>query len=50
MVKSEYPVAILYMDKLKISVEDYRSFSSFYSGGQTISTLEDQLLFHESTD
>ncbi|WP_244873287.1 serine hydrolase domain-containing protein [Brevibacillus reuszeri] len=44
-MKSEYPVAHLYIDKLKINVEDYRSFSSFYSGGQTVSTLEDQLRF-----
>ena len=44
-IKSEHPVANLYMDELKINVDDYRSFSSFYSGGQTVSTLEDLLLF-----
>ncbi|WP_010268190.1 serine hydrolase domain-containing protein [Paenibacillus senegalensis] len=44
-VKTDHPVANIYMDELKINVEEYRSFSSFYSGGQTVSTLEDQLLF-----
>lgn len=44
-LRSEHPVAHLYIDDLKINVDDYRSFSSFYSGGQTVSTLEDQLLF-----
>ncbi|MFS0556548.1 serine hydrolase domain-containing protein [Brevibacillus sp. 179-C9.3 HS] len=44
-VKCEHPVAHLYMDELKINVENYRSFSSFYSGGQTVSTMEDQLRF-----
>lgn len=45
VTKSKHPVAHLYLKKLKINVEDYISFSSFYSGGQTVSTLEDQLLF-----
>ncbi|MCM3762512.1 beta-lactamase family protein [Alkalihalobacillus oceani] len=44
-VKSEYPVADLYLDDVKINVEQYRSFSSFYSGGQTVCTLNDLLLF-----
>ncbi|MCY9517024.1 serine hydrolase domain-containing protein [Paenibacillus apiarius] len=44
-IKSEHPVAHVYMDELKINVDDYRSFSSFYSGGQTVCTLEDLLLF-----
>ncbi|GIP31841.1 serine hydrolase [Paenibacillus sp. J2TS4] len=44
-IKSEHPVAHIYMDELKIHVDDYRSFSSFYSGGQTVCTLEDQLIF-----
>ncbi len=44
-IKSEYPVANIYMDNLIIKVDDYQSFNSFYSGGQTVCTLEDQLLF-----
>ncbi|WP_244835598.1 serine hydrolase domain-containing protein [Shouchella clausii] len=44
-VKSDNPVAHLYLDDFKISVEQYRSFSSFYSGGQTVCTLEDLLVF-----
>ncbi|MCM3549489.1 beta-lactamase family protein [Alkalihalobacillus clausii] len=43
--KSDYPVANLYLDDLKINVEQYRSFSSFYAGGQTVCTIEDLLLF-----
>lgn len=43
--KSDYPVAHLYLDDLKVNVEQYRGFSSFYSGGQTVCTLEDLLLF-----
>lgn len=44
-MKSGYPVANLYIDDLIINVDDYHSFSSFYSGGQTVCTLDDQLLF-----
>lgn len=44
-IKTDHPVANIYIDELKINVEEYRSFSSFYAGGQTVSTLEDQLLF-----
>ncbi|WP_019419089.1 serine hydrolase domain-containing protein [Paenibacillus sp. OSY-SE] len=44
-IKSEHPVAKLYMDELKINVDDYRSFSSFYAGGQTVCTSEDLLIF-----
>ncbi|MGG4445319.1 serine hydrolase domain-containing protein [Brevibacillus porteri] len=43
--KSEHPVAHLHLDRIKINVENYRSFSSFYAGGQTVSTMEDQLRF-----
>lgn len=43
--KSDYPVAYLYLDDLKINVDQYRSFSSFYAGGQTVCTVEDLLLF-----
>src|SRR5690606_34769240 len=44
-MKNEYPTAHIYLDELKINVSNYLSFSSFYAGGQTVSTLEDQLLF-----
>lgn len=44
-IKSKHPVAHLYLKELKINVDEYISFSSFYSGGQTVCTLEDQLLF-----
>ncbi|MGE6256345.1 serine hydrolase domain-containing protein [Heyndrickxia sporothermodurans] len=44
-IKNMHPVAHLYMKELKIKVDDYISFSSFYSGGQTVSTLDDQLIF-----
>ncbi|EJL26164.1 serine hydrolase [Brevibacillus sp. BC25] len=45
VIKSEHPVANLYLEGRKINVENYRSFSSFYAGGQTVSTMEDQLRF-----
>lgn len=44
-VRSKYPTAHVYLDDLKISVDEYRSFSSFYAGGQTVSTTEDLLAF-----
>ncbi|BFH64412.1 serine hydrolase domain-containing protein [Paenibacillus azoreducens] len=44
-VKSELPTAKLYVDKLEVDVEKYRSFSGFYAGGQTVSTSEDLLIF-----
>lgn len=47
-VKNEYPIANLFMDDIKINVNEYRSFSSFFAGGQTVSTLEDMLIFMKS--
>lgn len=44
-IKSDFPVANLYLDELQINVENYRSFSSFYAGGQTVGTSEDLLIF-----
>jgi D-alanyl-D-alanine carboxypeptidase len=44
-VKSSYPVANIYANEQEIKVEEYRSFSSFYAGGQTVSTSEDLLTF-----
>jgi D-alanyl-D-alanine carboxypeptidase len=43
--QSPYPVAKLNMKNKDINVEDYRSFSSIYAGGQTVSTSEDLLRF-----
>lgn len=44
-VQSEYPVAHVYLNHLKVNVNEYRSFSSFYAGGQAVCTTEDLLLF-----
>ncbi|MFY0545064.1 serine hydrolase domain-containing protein [Brevibacillus sp. H7] len=44
-VKSSYPVASLYSLEGPINVENYRSFSSIYAAGQTVSTSEDLLVF-----
>lgn len=44
-VPREHPVASLHLDELHIKLNDYRSFSSFYASGQTVSTTEDLLLF-----
>lgn len=44
-VQSAFPVAYLYLDQVKINVSEYRSFSNFYAGGQTVCTTEDLLLF-----
>lgn len=45
VIKSEHPAANVYIDELKVNLDAYRSFSSFYACGQTVCTLEDQLLF-----
>ncbi|GGE63358.1 serine hydrolase domain-containing protein [Priestia taiwanensis] len=42
---SSYPVAAIYAHNQKVDVERYRSFSSFYAGGQTVSTSGDLLKF-----
>ncbi|GGG03755.1 serine hydrolase domain-containing protein [Paenibacillus aceti] len=47
-LKSEHLVANLYLDKQTIPVEEHRSFSAFYAGGQTVSTSEDLLIFMKS--
>ena len=43
--QNPYPVAKLNLKNREINVEDYRSFSSIYAGGQTVSTSEDLLKF-----
>lgn len=43
--KSEYPVATIQFRDKGINVEELRSSSSIYAGGQTVSTSEDLLLF-----
>lgn len=47
-IKSNYPVAHINANGREINIEDYRSFSSIYSGGQTVSTSEDLLLFMQA--
>lgn len=44
-IKSVYPVANINYGSRIINVEQHKSFSSFYAGGQTISTSEDLLKF-----
>lgn len=44
-LQSAAPTAHLYLDHIKIEVDQYRSLSSFYSGGQTVCTLADLLIF-----
>jgi len=43
--QNSFPVANISMKNNKIKVEDHRSFSSIYAGGQTVSTSEDLLKF-----
>lgn len=44
-IKTSEPIANVYLGKQEIILEDYRSFSSFYAGGQTVSTSEDLFKF-----
>lgn len=44
-VRSKHPTAPVYLGDLKIAIEEYRSFSSFYAGGQTVSTTKELLIF-----
>lgn len=44
-VRSEFPAANVYLNKIKININEYRSFSSFYAGGQAVCTSEDLLVF-----
>jgi D-alanyl-D-alanine carboxypeptidase len=43
--RSNYSVATIHLNKQRIDVENQRGFSSFYAGGQTVSTSEDLLKF-----
>ncbi len=43
--ESEYPVATVSLGKQVIDVQVYKSFSSNYASGQTVSTTEDLLIF-----
>lgn len=47
-VESELPVAEFYVDDRAYDVEEYRSFSAWYAGGQTVNTAEDLLEFHRA--
>lgn len=42
---SKVPASPVYLGDLRIPIEEYRSFSSFYAGGQTVSTTEDLFTF-----
>lgn len=44
-IKSAYPIATINYGNRIINVEQHKSFSSFYAGGQTVSTSEDLLKF-----
>lgn len=47
-VRSEYSTAQLNWEGRKIRVDEYRSLSSFYAGGQTVCTTEDLLRFMQA--
>ena len=44
-IQSNYPVANINIKGKEIKCEEYRSFSSIYAGGQTVSTSEDLFTF-----
>jgi len=47
-VESGLPTAPFYIDEMKIDVDDVRSFSAFYAGGQTVNTAEELFRFHRA--
>ncbi|WP_212006001.1 serine hydrolase [Chitinophaga sp. HK235] len=47
-VSSLYPVASVFLRRKEIRVEEYRSFSSIYASGQTISTAGDLIIFMQA--
>ena len=44
-LQSEYPTANVILKNREVIVDQYRSFSSIYAGGQTVSTSEDLFIF-----
>lgn len=44
-IKTRDPIANVYLGEQEIILGNYRSFSSFYAGGQTVSTSEDLFKF-----
>ncbi|WP_418280756.1 serine hydrolase domain-containing protein [Halorubrum sp. DTA98] len=44
----EHPVPPLRFEDEEFDVEEYRSFSGWYAGGQTVNTTEDLFTFHRS--
>ena len=47
-VDSSLPTAPFYIDEKKIDVDEVRSFSAFYAGGQTVNTAEELFRFHQA--
>lgn len=47
-VENDLPVASVYIDDEEFAVEQYRCFSAWFAGGQTVNTTEDLLKFHRS--
>ena len=46
--ESPHPVSSVWVDDREFAVEDYRSFSGWYAGGQTVNTTADLLAFHRA--
>jgi CubicO group peptidase (beta-lactamase class C family) len=47
-VESERPTAPFYIDEMRVDVDDVRSLSAFYAGGQTVNTAEELFRFHRA--
>lgn len=47
-VASEHPVSNFHWEDAEFEIEQYRSFSGWYAGGQVVSTTEDLLTFHQA--
>jgi CubicO group peptidase (beta-lactamase class C family) len=47
-VRSDRTVLPIYQGDRRFDIEQYRSFSGWYAGGQTVNTTEDLLTFHRA--
>jgi CubicO group peptidase (beta-lactamase class C family) len=47
-VESGLPTAPFFINEMKIDVDDVRSLSAFYAGGQTVNTAEELFRFHRA--
>lgn len=47
-VQSDHQVLPIYDGDRRFDIEQYRSFSGWYAGGQTVNTTEDLLTFHQA--